>query len=203
MVSYWHEILIHKELDHNAAHLTWGNQMCHLISSIMMLVSYVLLFTSSMKSVVCTIYLSHTIRQGGHIFIEGNKTKNEKLKIGFNTSMKIFMIFGVLPFYAYLYMFTNVFTGIDRWDMAFYAFCSLVVVRMVQLTLFGTHWLQGIVWVVKILSDTISDIELYGPALYRWEAIPKTYEYTTKEDAAMDNVKELLAKKEASLKKVQ
>ena len=37
------EMMEHKEIDHNAAHLTWGNQFLHLISSIMMIYVYYLL----------------------------------------------------------------------------------------------------------------------------------------------------------------
>ena len=59
----------HKEIDHNAAHLSWGNQFLHLISWILMLCMFYVLYRDwaigSLDNASLIMVVSQTLRQGG------------------------------------------------------------------------------------------------------------------------------------------
>ena len=74
--SFYKEVMWHKEIDHNAAHLSWGNQFLHLISSILMLYMFYVLYRDwaigNLDNASLIMVVSQTLRQGGHFFVEGN-----------------------------------------------------------------------------------------------------------------------------------
>lgn len=183
------EMMEHKEIDHNAAHLTWGNQFLHLISSIMMIYVYYLLGCWSFCGVGygCDYYMkmaalitvsAQSMRQGGHFFIEGNATHKEKLKIGYTTDMKKKAIYGFLPFvFVNWYSFQDLYQSVSGYELAMMSYAAIILYRIAWLTFFGDHCLQGIVWGCKIVSDVGTDIQLYGPTLWGQTA-PKIYVWT-------------------------
>ena len=183
------EMMEHKEIDHNAAHLTWGNQFLHLISSIMMIYVYYLLGCWSLCGVGegCDYYMkmaalitvsAQSMRQGGHFFIEGNATHKEKLKIGYTTDMKKKAIYGFLPFvFVNWYSFQDLYQSVSGYELAMMSYAAIILYRIAWLTFFGDHCLQGIVWGCKIVSDVGTDIQLYGPTLWGQTA-PKIYVWT-------------------------
>ena len=158
----------HKEIDHNAAHLSWGNQFLHLISSILMLCMFYVLYRDwaigNLDNASLIMVVSQTLRQGGHFFVEGNVSANEKLKIGYNTNMKYISIFIVLPaLYCGLYYFEvnlNVLTRI------LYIYMFLIASRVLYLTVCGKHCGLGMVWFVKIVTDVVTDLPLYGLSIF-------------------------------------
>merc|ERR1712146_235116 len=169
------EMMIHKEIDHNAAHLQLGNQFLHLVSSIMMNVVYVLMFTHPLKYAAMITIAAQTLRQGGHFFIEGNATSKEKLKIGYTTRMKQYAVYGFIPLVFSVWHFGDFRSTIDGWSLAFLCYGILISFRVVFLCLKGDHCVQGLVWLTKIVTDTITDIHLYGPTVWGYTT-PKTYE---------------------------
>ena len=193
------EMMEHKEIDHNAAHLTWGNQFLHLISSIMMIYVYYLLSCWSlcgwgyggvrgdevgggcdyyMKMAALITVSAQSMRQGGHFFIEGNATHKEKLKIGYTTDMKKKAIYGFLPFvFVNWYSFQDLYQSVSGYELAMMSYAAIILYRIAWLTFFGDHCLQGIVWGCKIVSDVGTDIQLYGPTLWGQTA-PKIYVWT-------------------------
>jgi hypothetical protein len=178
------EMMEHKEIDHNAAHLQWGNQFLHLMSSIMMLGVYYLIAdwgfgNRDLKLAALVTIAAQTMRQGGHFFIEGNATEKEKLKIGYTTRMKQIAVYGVIPLVFCIWYFNPTFrSSIDGYSLALATYGVLISYRILWLSLHGDHVLQGLVWWVKIFTDMFTDIHLYGPTLWG-ETAPKTYHYTT------------------------
>ena len=178
------EMMEHKEIDHNAAHLQWGNQFLHLTSSIMMLGVYYLmadwaLGNRDLKLAALVTIAAQTMRQGGHFFIEGNATEKEKLKIGYTTRMKQIAVYIVIPmvFLTWYFNFTHL---IDGYSLALATYGVIISYRILWLSMYGDHILQGWVWWWKIFTDMFTDIHLYGPTAWG-ETAPKMYEWTTPE----------------------
>ena len=185
-IALFTEMMEHKEIDHNAAHLQWGNQFLHLVSSIMMLGVYWLIVdwflgNRDLKLAALVTIAAQTMRQGGHFFIEGNATEKEKLKIGYTTRMKQIAVYGIIPTVFATWYFNPIFrTAIDGYSLALAVYGVLISYRILWLSFYGDHILQGWVWWWKIWSDMFTDIHLYGPTAWGQTA-PKMYEYTTPE----------------------
>ena len=193
--NFFIEIMEHKEIDHNAAHLTWGNQFLHFISSIMMIYVYYMLWCwyNCRVCYVCNVcdynitiaslvtISAQTLRQGGHFFIEGNATHKELLKIGYTTDMKKKAICGFIPtIYSCWYVFPNYFYNINGYQLSMLIYASIIMYRVIWLSMHGDHILQGLVWWCKIFSDVFTDIHLYGPTIWG-ETAPKMYVWTVPE----------------------
>ena len=174
-MNIFQEIMFHKELDHNAAHSEWGNQFLHLVSSLMMIGAVYCFFYETIELCSKIVIVSQLLRQSGHIFIEGNVSKNEIDKIGFNTDMKIITISFMVLVRSILYLENHVENLID-FEYMFYFYLSSIFYRIVYLTFYGKHSLQGIVWTFKIMTDIFTDIPLYGCTVFGKTA-PKTYYY--------------------------
>jgi hypothetical protein len=158
------------EIDHNAAHLQWGNQFLHLVSSIMMLGVYWLIVdwflgNRDLKLAALVTIAAQTMRQGGHFFIEGNATEKEKLKIGYTTRMKQIAVYGIIPTVFATWYFNPIFrTAIDGYSLALAVYGVLISYRILWLSFYGDHILQGWVWWWKIWSDMFTDIQLMKEA---------------------------------------
>ena len=186
------EIMEHKEIDHNAAHLTWGNQFLHLVSSVMMVYVYYLLAVGGldcsvggldkyMKLAALMTISAQTMRQGGHFFIEGNASHKERLKIGYTTDMKKKAIYGFLPFVFVTWYYIPSLDGwVNGYELAMLSYAAIILYRVLWLTFYGDHSLQGLIWWCKIFSDVFTDIHLYGPTIWG-ETAPKMYVWTTPE----------------------
>jgi hypothetical protein len=175
-MNIYYEIMYHKEVDHNAAHSKWGNQFLHLVSSLMMIGSVYCLFYETIELCSKIAIVSQMLRQSGHIFIEGNVSKNEVAKIGFNTDMKITAITSMLLIKTLeCYVIDSFETFID-FKYMFYYYILTILYRIVYLTFYGEHALQGLVWAFKIMTDIFTDIPLYGCTVFGKTA-PKTYYY--------------------------
>ncbi len=189
------EMMEHKEIDHNAAHLQWGNQFLHFVSSVMMLGVYWLIYeywlgARDLKLAALVTIAAQTMRQGGHFFIEGNATEKEKLKIGYTTRMKQIAVYGVIPLVFLTWYNVPAFRGaIDGYSLALATYGVLITYRIMWLNLFGDHILQGWVWWVKIFTDMVTDLHLYGPTVWG-DTAPKMYVWT---DPALE--KELVKKR--------
>ena len=82
------DVMKHKEIDHNATHLTLGNQCCHFTSSLMIIYLYIIVFVTDADYVALVFLFAQAIRQSGHIFIERNAPQLEASKIGYHTNEK-------------------------------------------------------------------------------------------------------------------
>ena len=123
-------------------------------------------------------------------FIEGNATEKEKLKIGYTTRMKQIAVYGVIPLVFLTWYNVPAFRGaIDGYSLALATYGVLITYRIMWLNLFGDHILQGWVWWVKIFTDMVTDLHLYGPTVWG-DTAPKMYVWT---DPALE--KELVKKR--------
>ena len=174
-MNLFQEIMFHKEVDHNAAHSKWGNQFLHLVSSLMMIGAVYSFFYETIELCSQIVIVSQMLRQSGHIFIEGNVSTNEIDKIGFNTDMKITAICTMLLLRSLQYLHYNE-NNFINFEYMFYFYLSSILYRIVYLTFYGEHNLQGIVWTLKIMTDIFTDIPLYGCTVFGKTA-PKTYNY--------------------------
>jgi hypothetical protein len=177
-MNLFQEVMYHKEVDHNAAHSKWGNQFLHLVSSIMMIGAVYCFFYDTIELCSKIVIVSQILRQSGHFFIEGNVSKNEVEKIGFNTDMKITAVCSMILVRSLLYIHNQVDYFIN-FEYMFYFYLSSILYRIVYLTFYGEHRLQGFVWLLKIMTDIFTDLPLYSCTVFGKTA-PKTYNYLWK-----------------------
>mgnify|MGYP000979727085 FL=1 len=183
--------------DYRYYHQSRINQTLHLISALIFLVCYALLFKDAAMAGLVG-WLAMLTRQTGHFFFEPsgydavNKVTNaykEEVKVGYNQSRKIVLlvVWGSAP--VALFFFPTLFglfePPADRIDFLRHVGAVWLVVgiggglfRMVQL--FVTRGaFTGLVWVFKVLTDPFHNIHIYwrSPlALMRGEMIDTTLE---------------------------
>jgi hypothetical protein len=183
--------------DYRYYHQSRINQTLHLISALIFLAGYALLFKDpSLAGLVG--WLAMLTRQAGHFFFEPNgydalnhvtNQYKEEIKVGYNQNRKIalLIVWGSAPV---LLFFVPTLFGIFAAPAGRIDFIRHVgavwlaigiggaVFRMVQL--FMTQNVQtGLVWVFKVLTDPFHNIALYykSPlALMRGELIDTTIE---------------------------
>ena len=178
--------------DYRYYHQSTINQTLHLISAVIFLVCYALLFTDAAWAGLVG-WLAMLTRQTGHFFFEPNgyddvnqatNAYKEAVKVGFNQYRKIvlLLVWGSAPVVLF---FAPALFGLfappaDR--IGFIRHVGLVwlfvgigggLFRMVQL--FVTRDMHtGVVWAIKVLTDPFHNIALYykSPlALLRGELI--------------------------------
>jgi hypothetical protein len=178
--------------DYRYYHQSTINQTLHLISAIIFLGCYALLFKDAALAGLVG-WLAMLTRQSGHFFFEPNgydavnKVTNEykeSIKVGYNQTRKIVLliVWGLAP--LALFAFPTLFGLFDppagRLDFIRHVGAVWLVIgiggglfRMIQL--FIVKDIQtGLVWVFKVLTDPFHNIALYykSPlALLRGELI--------------------------------
>lgn len=181
--------------DYRYYHQSRINQTLHLISALIFLVCYALLFKDAAMAGLVG-WLAMLTRQTGHFFFEPNgyDTVNrvtnefkEHVKVGYNQSRKIvlLLVWGSVP--VALFFFPTLFGIFDppsgRMDFLRHVGAVWLVVgiggglfRMVQL--FVTRGVfTGLVWAFKVLTDPFHNIQIYWKsplALLRGELIDTT-----------------------------
>lgn len=178
--------------DYRYYHRSRINQTLHLISAVIFIGCYALLFKDAAMAGLVG-WLAMLTRQTGHFFFEpngydaANKVSNEykeEIKVGYNQKRKIvlLMVWGLAP--LALFFFPTLF-GIfappaGRIDFIRHVGLLWLVIgiggglfRMIQLFA-GKDVPTGLVWVSKVLTDPFHNIALYykSPlALLRGELI--------------------------------
>ncbi|HLG80793.1 MAG TPA: hypothetical protein VKY22_07240 [Bradyrhizobium sp.] len=178
--------------DYRYYHQSRINQTLHLISAVIFLVCYGLLFKDPALAGLVG-WLAMLTRQTGHFFFEPNgydavndatNEHKEAIKVGYNQKRKIVLlvVWGLVPVTLFLYptLFGMFAAPVDR--LGFIRHVGLVwlfvgigggLFRMIQL--FSTRDVHtGLVWALKVLTDPFHNIALYykSPlALLRGELI--------------------------------
>ncbi len=178
--------------DYRYYHQSTINQTLHLISAVIFLGCYALLFIDAALAGLVG-WLAMLTRQTGHFFFEPNgydavnevtNDYKEAVKVGYNQTRKIVLliVWGLAP--LALFVFPTLFGAFDapadRLDFIRHVGAVWLVigiggglVRMLQL--FVTRdAATGFVWVFKVLTDPFHNIALYykSPlALWRGELI--------------------------------
>ena len=178
--------------DYRYYHQSTINQTLHLISAVIFLVCYALLFTDAAVAGLVG-WLAMLTRQTGHFFFEPNGYDNvnqatneykEAVKVGFNQYRKIvlLLVWGSAPVVLFFFpTLLGVFEapsdriGFIRHVGIVWLFIGIGggLFRMIQL--FVTRDLHtGLAWAIKVLTDPFHNIALYykSPlALLRGELI--------------------------------
>ena len=172
LVTFYSEVMRRKKDDHHASHSDLTNQLFHIISSSVFLGCYVLAFwdlTTAMWAGLAALFL----RQLGHAILEPPCHDKEALLLGYNTRNKTLILgaYLLIPVYHLL--------RAPAWTMAALSpvmatiawqwFCwTLAVVggRVLYLVWAQNVWL-ALVWVVKLVTDPLTDIAAYSPRYLR------------------------------------
>ena len=178
--------------DYRYYHQSRINQTLHLISAVIFLVCYGLLFTDPALAGLVG-WLAMLTRQTGHFFFEPNgydavnKVTNEykeAIKVGYNQSRKIVLlvVWGLAPIvlFAFPTLFGLFSPPATRLDFIRHVGAVWLVIgiagglaRMIQLFVIKDVP-TGLIWVCKVLTDPFHNIALYykSPlALLRGEVI--------------------------------
>jgi len=165
--------------DYRFYHQSTVNQTLHLISAIIFLGCYALLFTDAAIAGIVG-WLAMLTRQTGHFFFEPNgydavndvsNDYKEAVKVGYNQTRKIILllVWGSAPVALYVYptLFGLFDPPTDRFDFVRHVGTLWLAIgiggglaRMLQL--FATRDLTtGLVWMFKVLTDPFHNIALY------------------------------------------
>jgi hypothetical protein len=165
--------------DYRYYHQSTVNQTLHLISAVIFLACYALLFRDPALAGLVG-WLAMLTRQTGHFFFEPNgydavndvsNEYKEAVKVGYNQTRKIvlLLVWGSTP--LVLYVFPTLFGLIDApaGQLGYIPHVGAVwlaigigggLIRMMQL--FITRGVTtGLVWVFKVLTDPFHNIALY------------------------------------------
>lgn len=193
--------------DYRYYHQSRINQTLHLISAVIFLVCYALLFKDPALAGLVG-WLAMLTRQTGHFFFEPNgfdsvnnvsNEYKEAIKVGYNQNRKIalLVVWGLIP--VALFAFPTLFGLFDApaHRMDFVRHVGILwlglgiaggLFRMIQLfALQGAG--VGFIWVYKVLTDPFHNIALYWKsplALLRGELIDPTIKDATSWRAAAD-----------------
>lgn len=178
--------------DYRYYHQSRINQTLHLVSAVIFLVCYGLLFTDAALAGLVG-WLAMLTRQSGHFFFEPNgydainKATNEykeEIKVGYNQRRKIVLliVWGLAPLVLFVRptLFGVFAPPADGTDFVRHVGAVWLAIgisgglfRMVELFI-RKGLLTGLVWIAKVLTDPLHNIALYyrSPvALMRGELI--------------------------------
>ena len=163
----------HAWAEHLASHCNSTNQLLHLLSSATFIFCYWLVF-SNLVTAMWLGLAALFVRQLGHALIEPPCHDKEQLLLGFDTRAKT----KVVGIYLLIPLLNAVHAApLDAASLAtlgasvaqqWFAFTALVVFGHVA-RLTPRHGLRNaLVWLVKLVTDPITDIFAYYPTLLRF-----------------------------------
>ena len=168
--------------DHRYYHHSRINQSLHLLSAVVFVIAYGLVFFDPAMAAILAWCVSMTSRQAGHFFFEprghdhvnqASDAHKEAIKIGYNIRRKVVLmgIWVLIPAAVWLAPSSSTFEPtadvagfVHDVGMAWLALgMAGLLFRVAQL------WLRqgavtGLAWAFKILTDPFHDIWLYHPA---------------------------------------
>jgi len=181
--------------DYRYYHQSRINQTLHLISAVIFLACYALLFKDPALAGLVG-WLAMLTRQTGHFFFEPNgydavnhatNEYKEAIKVGYNQKRKIvlLMVWGLVPVVLFFYptLFGMFAAPVDR--LGFVRHVGLIwlfvgigggLFRTIQLFV-TRNVATGVIWALKVLTDPFHNIALYWKsplALLRGELIDST-----------------------------
>jgi glutamate-1-semialdehyde 2,1-aminomutase len=166
------EVMKRKEDDHDASHHDLVNQALHLLSSSAFVFAYVMLFadlTLAMWVGLPALFL----RQIGHAVFEPPAHERERALLGFTTRSKTLIVLGYLSIpllhLAHGYSvgvagFADLAPGIAR---HWFVYTLLIVPGRTAYLVWKRGRRNGMIWLVKLLTDPLTDLVMYSPARLR------------------------------------
>ena len=170
--TFYTEVMRRKKDDHHASHSDLTNQLFHIISSSVFLGCYVLAFwdlTTAMWAGLAALFL----RQLGHAILEPPCHDKEALLLGFNTRNKSLILgaylaiplFHVLRAPGFSVAALSPVMATVAWQWFLWT-GAVVGGRVLYLMWAQNVWL-ALVWVVKLVTDPLTDIAAYSPRYLR------------------------------------
>jgi glutamate-1-semialdehyde 2,1-aminomutase len=170
--TFYAEVMRRKVDDHHASHNDVTNQLFHIVSSSVFLVCYVVAFrdlTVAMWAGLAALAL----RQMGHAILEPPCHAEEAKLLGFNTRNKTLVLGVYLAIPVFHLLRASAWTAAtlvpvmasiaEQW---FLWTVAVVVGRVLYLVWAQSAWL-ALVWLVKLVTDPLTDIVAYSPRYLR------------------------------------
>lgn len=170
--TFYTEVMRRKKDDHHASHSDLTNQLFHIISSSVFLGCYALAFwdlTTAMWAGLGALFL----RQMGHAILEPPCHDKEVLLLGFNTRNKTLILGAYLAIPVVHLLRAPAFTAdvlgpimgtiAQQW---FLWTLAVVLGRVLYLIWAHNLWL-ALVWLIKLVTDPLTDIAAYSPRYLR------------------------------------
>jgi glutamate-1-semialdehyde 2,1-aminomutase len=169
--GFYAEVMRRKRDDHHASHSNVVNQLFHIVSSSVFIGCYALAFwdlTTAMWAGLAALFL----RQIGHAVLEPPCHDKEALLLGYNTRNKT-LILGVYLFIPVGFLWAGGWTvdavtaQVPAVARAWFWWTSAVVGgRVAYLVWVHGAW-SALVWLVKLITDPLTDIIAYSPRYLR------------------------------------
>jgi len=170
--TFYTEVMRRKKDDHHASHSDLTNQLFHIVSSSVFLGCYALAFwdlTTAMWAGLAALFL----RQIGHAVLEPPCHDKEATLLGFNTRNKT-LVLGVYlaipvvhlllaPAWTVAALGPLVATVAQQW----FVWTLLVVGGRVAYLMWAQNAWLAMVWLVKLVTDPLTDIAAYSPRYLR------------------------------------
>ncbi len=173
VTNFYREVMRRKHDDHLASHSNGTNQLLHLLSSATFIFCYWLVF-SDLVTAMWLGLAALFVRQLGHALIEPPCHDKEQLLLGFDTRSKtrVVGIYLLIPLVNALHAgqldMGNLPSLAGSVARQWFAFTALVVFGHVA-RLIPRHGLRNaLVWLIKLVTDPITDIFAYTPTLLRF-----------------------------------
>lgn len=171
--DFYREVMRRKHDDHVASHSHGLNQFLHLLSSSVFILCYWMIF-NDMVTAMWLGLASLFVRQLGHALIEPPCHDKEQLLLGFDTRSKtrvvaIYLAIPLLQWFALppprgAHLDALAANVAELW----LAFTALVVFGHVARLARRHGWRNALVWLVKLVTDPLTDIFAYYPTLTRF-----------------------------------
>ncbi|HWW83906.1 MAG TPA: aminotransferase class III-fold pyridoxal phosphate-dependent enzyme [Vicinamibacterales bacterium] len=172
LTSFYAQVMKRKEDDHHASHNDKANQMLHVISSSVFIYCYVAIF-GNLTQAMCLGLAALFVRQFGHAILEPACHEEEKLLLGYTTRDKTLIVLG----YALIPVIDMVLGGswtfsafraqLDAIALHWFRWTVFVVGLRVAYLIWKHNFRISMIWFVKLVTDPMTDIVSYVPALAR------------------------------------
>jgi glutamate-1-semialdehyde 2,1-aminomutase len=166
--SFYGDVMERKHDDHHASHNDKANQLLHVLSSSVFTYCYFAIF-NDLTAAMCWGLASLFVRQFGHAVLELACHEEEKLLLGYTTRDKTLIVIGYMLVPVIDVLMTRGWTSTSLDTIALHWFNWTVFVvglRVAYLT--WKHNLRiSMIWFVKLVTDPMTDIMSYVPALAR------------------------------------
>ena len=170
--TFYAEIMRRKQDDHHASHSDLTNQLFHIISSSVFLGCYALAFwdlTTAMWAGLAALFL----RQVGHAVLEPPCHDKEATLLGFNTRNKTIILGAYLAIPVVNLLLAPAWTAAALGPVAtsvaqqWFVWTLAVVGGRVAYLMWAQNVWLAMVWVVKLVTDPLTDIVAYSPRYLR------------------------------------
>jgi glutamate-1-semialdehyde 2,1-aminomutase len=166
--AFYAQVMQRKHDDHHASHNDTANQALHVVSSSVFIFCYVAIFFD-LTMAMCWGLGSLFVRQFGHAVLEPACHEEEALLLGYTTREKTLIVLG----YALVPVVDMVLAGgwraasLDTIALHWFNWTVFVVGLRVAYLIWKHDVRLSMVWLVKLVSDPVTDLMSYVPALAR------------------------------------